>query len=134
MGAARDRSFARPGEGDWGRREGRVQAHLNPWFSAHLSPKRRREMWSKDTAVYTVVPFSAGTLSLALSPAFHYARSEASPRGMAKGVSVVYLRERKTGRLFMLTSRGRLNRGSEEGKGWLGPVSLSSCYSCVAHT
>lgn len=77
-------------------------------------------MWSKDTAVYTVVPLSVWTLSLALCPALHYVRPEASMRGTAKGVSVVYLRGRKTGRLFMLTSRGRWNRGREEGKGWLG--------------
>lgn len=90
-------------------------------------------MWSKDTAVYTVVPLSVWTLSLAPCPALHYARSEASMRGTAKGVSVVYLRGIKTGRLFMLTSCGRWNRGTEEERdGW---VSLSSCSdSCPAHT
>lgn len=88
--------------------EGRVQAHLNPWFSGHLISKRQQEMWSKDTAVYTVVPLSAGVLKLTLCPVLHYILPEASMRGTAKGVSVVYLPGIKAGSLFMLTSCGRL--------------------------
>ncbi|MPC78569.1 hypothetical protein E2C01_073058 [Portunus trituberculatus] len=75
MCSASDRCFAsgrrerREGE-ESGRiiQEGRVQAHLNPWFSGHLISKRRQEIWSKDTAVYTVVPFSAGSSSSPSGP------------------------------------------------------------------
>lgn len=64
-------------------------------------------MWSKDTAVYTVVPLSVWVLNLTLCPVLHYILPEASMRGTAKGVSVVYLLGIKAGSLFMLTSCGR---------------------------
>ena len=56
--------------------------------------------------MYTVVPLSAGVLNITLGPVLYYALPEASMRGTAKGVSVVYLPGIKAGSLFMLTSCG----------------------------